>query len=1504
MKKIILLLIAFVSMNVVVNATRKLYHVNSVFPGPIITGIQSTTPFITAGANVIANISNGAGMLEIPTSGTNGIVFGSKAVGLPGWAGDGTSASFSTSNTKGEWVQFAISPVAGYNLNITGFNIKGTSTSSSTANFYAVAYSLGDTTMFGNASCTFLDSAGITGNLATPNPGYIASAAFDSGQNITVNSGNILYIRFYLWRKNSASSSAQFTITNFVINGSSSGNGGGNATSSTTNASICYGTGGYLFNGVTYNNTGTYIIHLTNNAGADSAATLNLNVSSAPVFNTINLTGCNSVIYKGVTYTSTTIVSDTVRGMSALHCDSIYNVANITVSCLPVVYSFAPYMGKTGDTVLIKGINFTTTTAVTFGDTTAKSFIIINDSTIKAVVGNGASGSVNVITANGNFALAGFTYKSGNTTGLIVAGLQVNSPFITPGTNVITNIANGPGILQSPKDTITGIVFGSKATGVPGWAADGTTASYTTANAKGEWVQFSVSPVTGNDLHITGFNIAGFNSSASTANNYVIAYSIGDTSAFSNNTCTFLDSTGITGVNPPTIASSLIGSTFNTGQTVTVFNGTTLYIRVYMWRRNAASSSSQFAITDFSITGTSTASSGGTPTSSTTNASICYGYSYLFNGTSYTTTGTYVTHLINKAGADSAATLILTVSPATIYNSFNLQGCTSVIYKNVTYTTSTLVFDTVRSVSALHCDSIYNYANIIISCLPTINSFAPFMGKPGDTILIKGINFTTATAVTFGDTAAKSFIIVNDSTIKAVVGNGASGNVNVITSYGSSPLAGFTWKNGNTAGLLVTGLQMNAPFITPGNNVTTNVLTGAGILELPKDTATGLIFGTKAAGLPGWAADGAAASFTTANGKGEWVQFQVSPSSGYNAYVSGFTLSGNNTSASTANYYAIAFANGDTSLFGNATCTFLNSAGVTGNNLATVSSDLLNDSIALAQNILVANGSTLYVRIYMWRKNTAASSAQFTITDFSVIGTTSIASGGTPTTSVTNANISSGSYTFNGTVYSAAGTYSVHFTNVAGADSAAILHLIINPTLSDCNSVNYNSITYNTSAVLKDTIKNSKGADSVYDVVVITINPSVNGNIITPLLKAIPNTVITLRSGNKLVSSGTGNYNLTCLSSGSNDTVKLYKNNDVNKTNGVTAVDIALLQSHILGKNALASPYKIIAGDVNGDGKVTALDIVYMKRLILGIDTTFSNTATGEKRLWTFVDSSFVFADPTNPFPYKDSISYYGLKVSKTNQTFIGCKLGDMNWDWNAAVAKPENNTINALVLSYDAIKTSSDNLIRIPVKASNFKELIGMQFTLNYNADALKWKGINNNMLNIDLGTNHTEEGKLTFLWNDPNNNIKTLEDGTVIMELVFERTGKEAIGKEAIEMQLTLDGSITTIEAVDKDFQTRAIVLNAAKINTSQIAEQWVVSPNPVTSNLIKVQLNLKEQKSIVFKLIDNNGRILLEQKKDCNSGTNNIILSENKQLSPGVYYLLANGIEGNIIKKIIVQ
>ena len=423
-----------------------------------------------------------------------------------------------------------------------------------------------------------------------------------------------------------------------------------------------------------------------------------------------------------------------------------------------------------------------------------------------------------------------------------------------------------------------------------------------------------------------------------------------------------------------------------------------------------------------------------------------------------------------------------------------------------------------------------------------------------------------------------------------------------------------------------------------------------------------------------------------------------------------------------------------------------------------------------------------------------------------------------------------------------------------------------------------------------------------------------SGNIVAPsgirqFAKLVPNVIIHNNITNPQQYSG--NYTLQ-LSNNSNVLLTAYKNDDINKANGVTALDIAFIQNHILQKTILNSPYKIIAADVNGDGKVSALDIAYVKRLILKLDTTFTNVLTGEKRLWAFADSSYVFPNPKLPFPYKDSISFTSLTSSKINQTFIGMKLGDVNWDWNPAKARPGvENTSNDVEFYYstDNERQWSDegNEVRIPIKVKNFKDLLGMQFTLGFDASKLTFKGIVNNTLNIETG--NVEQGNISFLWVDPKNEIKTLEDGTVLFEMLFvvQQANHDIKVRQAHQdIQLGLNGEVTAVAAYDKDNGLHNIVLSRVE-NVQPLPvgkEYFTIAPNPTTDGVIHVQMNLKERKTVVLRLIDNTGKLMVIKQVEGMPGTNSITLKQDGKLPTGVYYLQALGLDGEGVKKVVVE
>ncbi|MBD1210771.1 MAG: putative Ig domain-containing protein, partial [Ignavibacteria bacterium] len=76
---------------------------------------------------------------------------------------------------------------------------------------------------------------------------------------------------------------------------------------------------------------------------------------------------------------------------------------------------------------------------------------------------------------------------------------------------------------------------------------------------------------------------------------------------------------------------------------------------------------------------------------------------------------------------------------------------------------------------------------------PIVNSFSPTTARPGDTVIIRGVRFFTASTVSFGGVAVR-YTVVSDSVIHAYISTSVvSGSVNVVNAAGNSTLNGFTF---------------------------------------------------------------------------------------------------------------------------------------------------------------------------------------------------------------------------------------------------------------------------------------------------------------------------------------------------------------------------------------------------------------------------------------------------------------------------------------------------------------------------------------------------------------------------------------------------------------------------------------------------------------------------------------------------------------------------------------
>lgn len=119
---------------------------------------------------------------------------------------------------------------------------------------------------------------------------------------------------------------------------------------------------------------------------------------------------------------------------------------------------------------------------------------------------------------------------------------------------------------------------------------------------------------------------------------------------------------------------------------------------------------------------------------------------------------------------------------------------------------------------------------------------------------------------------------------------------------------------------------------------------------------------------------------------------------------------------------------------------------------------------------------------------------------------------------------------------------------------------------------------------------------------------------------------------------------------------------DTDHTYNVSLFDIVLISKHILGIQPLGSPYELIAADVNHSRSVTGLDLIALRRLLLGESTGFPNNTS-----WRFIDPSYVFPDPEDPWlePFPESAYLTARELFPAmvfpSFAFLAVKVGDVN---------------------------------------------------------------------------------------------------------------------------------------------------------------------------------------------------------------------------------------------------
>ena len=282
-------------------------------------------------------------------------------------------------------------------------------------------------------------------------------------------------------------------------------------------------------------------------------------------------------------------------------------------------------------------------------------------------------------------------------------------------------------------------------------------------------------------------------------------------------------------------------------------------------------------------------------------------------------------------------------------------------------------------------------------------------------------------------------------------------------------------------------------------------------------------------------------------------------------------------------------------------------------------------------------------------------------------------------------------------------------------------------------------------------------------------NLTIGGGVFTEdgaKLKGIP-VAITNTAMPMAYTSTDGSYHFNDLSEGGNYVVAPLK--DDQPLYGVSTLDLVAIQKHLLGLKPLTSPYQQIAADIISNGEISALDLVELRKMLLGYQSDFSQNTS-----WRFVDAHFEFPDPYNPFmiPFAEEMVVGELWHDMDDVDFVGVKIGDVN-NTVSTLDGPDHDTQNgfAVALVYPDVDVEAGEVVKVPVSAVGFDNIVGYQFTLKYDGHAAEFKSLNipegSHLDHENFGYTRTANGEILVSWNQAVGTRVNEQD--VLFELEF---------------------------------------------------------------------------------------------------------------------------------------
>jgi len=366
---------------------------------------------------------------------------------------------------------------------------------------------------------------------------------------------------------------------------------------------------------------------------------------------------------------------------------------------------------------------------------------------------------------------------------------------------------------------------------------------------------------------------------------------------------------------------------------------------------------------------------------------------------------------------------------------------------------------------------------------------------------------------------------------------------------------------------------------------------------------------------------------------------------------------------------------------------------------------------------------------------------------------------------------------------------------------------------------------------------------------------AISGLVLTDEGDPIEGASVLISTGATDLSAANGEYTFENVPVGPTYTITAARDND--DLNGVSTLDLVLIQRHILALTRFDNQPDMIAADVNADGRITALDLVHIRRLILGFTAEFEDNTS-----WKFFDPNQNF-DGTSSTGLVESLVITNFAGVMTNQDILGIKIGDVSGN---AVSSSLQSTIRsdrrtALVTNDRLVEAGKT--IEVVFKAEGIEDLLGLQMALSTtDAEILEISG-----LDIDESyTRKIDDQHMALAWWTPEVQDYSSE---ITVTIRAEQDGW-------ISEMLSLDQEILESALYDGNYAEYAIDLQFNK-NNAVLAENTLYqnTPNPF-SETTAIGFDLQTAGPVSLTVYDMSGRTVMTRSLEGSVGYNEIRLT----------------------------